>query len=154
MVMVCESDTSLPHESVQVHVRTIVRGHVPLSVSLKTGVMSPSQLSVHVTAAGASTSESHCPVASPGTPESTGSSLSVTVTSNVQEAVWPASVVATQVTVVVSGQAAGKSPHHCPPVPSVTTTGPLAVAAVQAVSTPPQALLSVGVKQWRAVQRP
>ena len=41
------------------HVRVIVRGQVPSSVSLNTGVMSPSQLSLHVTAAGGSTSESH-----------------------------------------------------------------------------------------------
>ena len=59
MVMVIESDTELPHESVQVQVHVIVRGHVPLSVSLKAGVIDPSQLSLHVPRGGSGTAESH-----------------------------------------------------------------------------------------------
>ena len=76
MVMVCDSETSLPQVSVHVHVRTMVRGQVPLSVSLKTGVIDPSQLSLHVTVATSGMSASHCSVTSSGTPDNTGSVVS------------------------------------------------------------------------------
>ena len=103
MVMVCESETSLPQESVQVHVRTMVRGHVPLSVSLKTGVMSPSQLSLHVTAAGVGTSASHSSCASSGTPDSTGSVVSLMVMVCESETSLPQVSVQVHVRTIVRG---------------------------------------------------
>ena len=104
MVMVCESETSLPQESVHVHVRTMVRGHVPLSVSLKTGVMSPSQLSLHVTVATAGMSALHCSVTSSGTPDNAGSVTSLMVMVCESETSLPQLSVQVHVRTIVRGQ--------------------------------------------------
>ena len=97
----------LPQRSVAVHVRVITLWQLEpglLWVSLKVGVIAPSQLSVAVTLALAGTSLKHCTVASDGHPLSTGAVLSWIVMVRVHEAVFPQPSVAVKVSVIIFGQ--------------------------------------------------